>query len=251
MQETTMIRSFRSLAVVAALSFPFAVALAGDAGGAPNEAPKAAPAAGAATAATSAVDKLAMASQLAAWGRESKSPEALLAASQMLMEIPAEMRDAKHDSKAGDAAAAAQTKADEPAPTLDPVALQKEAATLAAAKGDKNLQKYVDSVVKAGTTGARGATGGPKYSVTKVSAGYTDVYNVEFRGGELAEIAISGDGDTDLDLYVYDEYGNYIGSDTGSTDTAYVSWTPRWTGNFRIEVKNNGYVYNQYVVISN
>jgi len=245
-------RIVRTIAIAALVALPFGAALAGDAGGAPNEAPKAAPAAGTAAASQqSAVEKVELATSLAAWGRDAKSPEALLTAAQIMAEVPAEMRDAKHDSKPGDAVVAAGQKADEPAPTLDPVALQKEAASLAASKGNKDLQKYVDGVVKAGVTGSRGATGGPKYSVSKVSASTTDVYNIEFRGGELAEVAISGDGDTDVDLYVYDEYGNYIGSDTGSTDTAYVSWTPRWTGNFRIEVKNNGYVYNQYVIITN
>ena len=41
----------------------------------------------------------------------------------------------------GDAAAAPQEKADEAAPTPDPVALQKEALTLAQAKGNNALTK--------------------------------------------------------------------------------------------------------------
>ena len=35
-----------------------------------------------------------------------------------------------------------------------------------------------------------------------------DLYKIAFRGGEVARAAVSGDGDTRLDLYVYDENGN-------------------------------------------
>ena len=59
-------------------------------------------------------------------------------------------------------------------------------------------------------------------------------------------VAILGDGDTDLDLYVYDENGNEIVSDTDGTDQCYVSWYPKWAGQFRIEIKNLGRVSNQY-----
>lgn len=239
----------RTIALAALLAAPFAVSLAGEAGGAPNEAPKAEKAAEGADA-SSAVGKLGLATELASWGRQAKSPEALLAAAQIMAEIPPELAaDYKAESKGeGDAGG---TRPDAAAPSMDPTALVTEAQGIAKAKGDKNLQKYVDAVAKAGFTGTRGASGGPKYAVGKASGGYTDVYNVTMRGGELAEVAIAGDGYTDLDLYVYDEYGNFIAKDTGSTDTAYVSWTPRWTGPFKVEVINRGRVYNQYVLITN
>ena len=96
-----------------------------------------------------------------------------------------------------------------------------------------------------------GATEGPQVASTQVMAQSTDTFTTSFRGNELASIAISGDGDTDLDLYVYDENGNLIASDLGSTDQAVVSFTPAWTGPFRIEVKNRGYVYNNYAIVTN
>lgn len=100
-------------------------------------------------------------------------------------------------------------------------------------------------------TALAGAVGGPKYSSTQVNAGATDVFEVSFAAGEAATVLISGDGDTDLDLYVYDENGNLVASDTSSSDSASVSWTPLWTGAFRVEVKNLGNVYNRYVVMTN
>jgi hypothetical protein len=234
------------ISTFALLALPM-FALAGESGGAPNEGQKEA---AAKAAGDSQVEKVALATTLVQWGRSSNSAEALMAAAQIMMEVPAEGQDKKKESKAGSATAA--EKADEAPPTLDPAALAKEALDIAKKEGDKNLAKSIEAQIKAAAGGAsRGAVGGPKYGVTKIMAGYTDVYVVEYRGGELAEIAISGDGDTDLDIYVYDENGNFIGSDTGSQDTGYVSWYPKWTGPFRVEVVNRGSVYNQYVMVTN
>jgi hypothetical protein len=95
-----------------------------------------------------------------------------------------------------------------------------------------------------------GAANGPNFTSTQVLANSTDVFHVTFSGGSQATVAISGDGDTDLDLYVYDENGNLVASDLSTSDTAAVSWTPAWTGDFRIEVKNRGSVYNAYSILT-
>lgn len=96
-----------------------------------------------------------------------------------------------------------------------------------------------------------GANGGPKATNETVLSGETDSYVITFNGGELARIAVKGDGDTDLDLYVYDENGNLIASDTDNTDCCLVSWTPRWTGKFTVRVVNRGNVYNNYRIATN
>ena len=85
----------------------------------------------------------------------------------------------------------------------------------------------------------------------RVAAGHTDVYDLPFQGGTEAIVYIEGDGDTDLDLYVYDQNGNRICSDTDYTDQLICSWTPRWTGNFRIKVVNRGNVWNEYGFVTN
>lgn len=74
---------------------------------------------------------------------------------------------------------------------------------------------------------------------------------ITLEGGELASILIKGDGDTDLDLYLYDENGNLIEKDDDNSDTCLVSFTPKWTGTFKIIVKNHGSVYNNYILSSN
>ena len=128
---------------------------------------------------------------------------------------------------------------------LDPAKLLADAK--AKAGDDGVLLALIDDV----NSNVRGAVGGPKYNISSVSAGGTDVYNITFRAGELAIVTVIGDGDTDLDLYVYDNNGNLIARDADYTDDCIVTFTPRWTGNFRIKIVNRGRVYNRYVLRTN
>ena len=80
----------------------------------------------------------------------------------------------------------------------------------------------------------------------RVNAYSSNRYKFTFLGGEKAEILVWGDGDTDLDLFVYDSAGNLIVKDIGYTDTCYVQWTPSRTETFTIEIKNLGNVWNAY-----
>lgn len=80
----------------------------------------------------------------------------------------------------------------------------------------------------------------------RVKARSTDRYTHRFYSGETVYIGVRGDGDTDLDLYVYDENGNLIDSDTDSGDDCLCIFTPKWTGRFTIMVKNLGDIYNEY-----
>lgn len=133
-------------------------------------------------------------------------------------------------------------------------------------KGNVSLDPaklLADAKVKAGEDGVlqaliaevqsqvRGATTGPKYSSTYVKAKGTDVYRISFRAGQTAIVTVIGDGDTDLDLYVYDENGNLIDKDVDYSDDCVVTFTPRWTGVFVIKVVNRGNVYNSYVMRTN
>ena len=97
----------------------------------------------------------------------------------------------------------------------------------------------------------RGVVGGPKRTVEVVEPLGADVYTFTFRGGEVARAAVSGDGDTRLDLYVYDDNGNLITSQVGPGDDCLASWVPRWTGVFVIKVVNRGLLQNRYVILTN
>jgi hypothetical protein len=91
-----------------------------------------------------------------------------------------------------------------------------------------------------------GAVGLPVSHPDRVDAYSVNTYYIEFYGGEYAEVAIVGDGDTDLDLFIYDENGNFIGSGETYSDVEVVGFNPRWTGTFRVEVHNFGDVYNEF-----
>lgn len=191
----------------------------------------------------------ALAAQLVQWARANGSPEGLIAAAQIA--TANQSQDAAAE-KTSEGAAEEGEQGEGAATTLDADALLAEADALAKGSGAKHLSKHVRALQSSGlSTGSRGDVTGPNHHYDSVNARTTDVYNVTFAGGQLAEVAISGDGDTDLDLYVYDEYGNLIVSSTSYGDDEYVSWYPRWTGNFTVRVENLGGVYNAYLLVTN
>jgi hypothetical protein len=99
--------------------------------------------------------------------------------------------------------------------------------------------------------GARGRIGGPSRTLSRLRGGYTDVWTIPFYGGLLAEVAVLGDGDSDLDVIITDENGNTICVDRSFSDKVYCSWTPRWNGYFYVTVMNMGRVRNSYYLLTN
>lgn len=117
---------------------------------------------------------------------------------------------------------------------------------------DKVVLAYVNQVEKSLKSGStRGAVGGPKGQRDRVYGKDINAYQVKFWANELAEVCVSGDGDTDLDLYVYDANGNLIGRDDDYSDECVVRWVPAWTGTFVIKVVNRGALYNDFAIWTN
>jgi hypothetical protein len=96
-----------------------------------------------------------------------------------------------------------------------------------------------------------GSVKGPGRDVFTIPAYGRVTYYGQFRGGELAEVVLDGDGSTDLDIYIYDENNNMIVRGIGPTDYERVTWRPRWTGRFRIVVVNLGNRPNTYILRTN
>lgn len=119
------------------------------------------------------------------------------------------------------------------------------------ANGDPNLLALIENIDAEAKGSHRGSVNGPSRHYDTVAANSTDTYNISFVAGELAEILVSGDGDTDLDLYVYDSNGNLIEKDADYSDDCYVRWVPKWTGRFIVKVVNRGPLYNRYVIMTN
>ncbi len=194
------------------------------------------------------VEAIRVAGELAHYGQTNQSATALIEAANILASTPRVELDAQLE-------ASTQTenegeKAEKRA--FDATALLEEAKDLA--DDDEHLLALIANVenkIAAQAEGTRGATGGAKYTCATVYAGQTDTYRQSFYGGSFAEIAVIGDGDTDLDLFVYDENGNLIVRDDTYSGDCYVSFNPRWTGLFIIKVVNRGRVYNNYCLATN
>lgn len=187
-----------------------------------------------------------LANEVLRYGYENKSTLALLDALQIFSENPTQALNTTKDGPTVDESAADGKKAK--------VAFDYE-TVLADAKrfadGDPNLLTLIDNIDAEAKGAQRGAVNGPSRHYDSVNGNSTDTYNISFVANELAEILVSGDGDTDLDLYVYDSNGNLIASDTDYTDDCYVRWVPKWTGRFIVKIVNRGPVYNRYVILTN
>lgn len=128
--------------------------------------------------------------------------------------------------------------------SYDPKQILKDAKKYAGK--DKTLLALADQVEKSMGTPHRGSVVGANTIRDCVEGNTTDIWKCRFRGGEVARVIVVGDGDTDLDLYIYDENNNLIAQDIDYTDNCVCSWTPMWTGTFTIKIKNRGNILNCY-----
>jgi hypothetical protein len=104
----------------------------------------------------------------------------------------------------------------------------------------------------AGTTGVAQAdpTVGRFARIDVAPAHGTVAWNMTFRGNETTRIRISGDGDTCLELRVYNQFGKLVISDTvGFGDDRGVLVFPFKTAEYKIEVRNIGRVPNRFAIV--
>ena len=62
----------------------------------------------------------------------------------------------------------------------------------------------------------------------------------------ITSVIVDGDGDTDLDCWVYDRFGSLLGSDTDNTDLCIIGFRLASSGDLTIRIRNYGAVYNEY-----
>jgi hypothetical protein len=180
-----------------------------------------------------------MASDLLAFGRDTKDPLVLIIAARITKALGGTEVDLKPDGRA----AGSPQKLGQPV-SADSILV--EARDLA--KGEKITNLLIDETA---AMGVAGRVGQPKTHQDTVQPGATDVYSVVFSGGQLAEAGIAGDGSGDLDLLVYDENDHLVCRSTGSSDREYCRWWPRWTGPFRVDIQNLGTAANLYRIAMN
>lgn len=195
---------------------------------------------------SSSLSSLRLASDLVKYGYAQQSALPLIEALQIMNENPTQPLKAE---RTGEDADTSNKEGKSSLISLDYNKILADAKEFAA--DDELLSKLLAQIETDGQSSSRGAVNGPSRHYDTVKGNCTDTYQVSFIANYLAEIAISGDGDTDLDLYVYDSNGNLIASDTDYSDDCYVSWVPKWTGRFVVKVVNRGPVYNRYVILTN
>lgn len=187
-----------------------------------------------------------LANQVLRYGYENKSTLALLDALQILSENPTQALNA---TKEGVAVDDSKKEGKKTMVSFDYDSVLAEAKAFA--DGDPNLLALIDNIDSEAKGAQRGNINGPSRDYAAVNGNSYMDYTVSFVANQLAEILVSGDGDTDLDLYVFDSNGNSIASDTNYSDDCYVRWVPAWTGRYTVRIVNRGPVYNRFVILTN
>ena len=184
------------------------------------------------------MENIGLAHRLGVYGQRSRQPLPLIAAADILLAHP--------------------TRPLGPTPArLDTVgAVLPDAARMLAsarsyASGNDRLLALLPALERRAGSVTRGASSGPRQLSAAVAPAASEEHTVEFRGAEPAIVHVSGDGDSDLDLFVYDEAGQLVASATGPGDQCVVHWRPERQARFRIEVRNVGPAANQYWLTTN
>lgn len=215
-----------------------------------------------------AIAQASLAAQLALEGQKRQSPILLLAAAELLGDLKQGARTpeaVKISAQNGGAPAKPAAEAEQ-----KPLPLKMNALVEAArkyAQNDTQLKALIDARAEAG--GSRGIIYSQGKDMPKIDFRGTtfvclkqDGYlapgdtltlsNVIFEGRKPAVVAAIGDGNGDLDMWVYDENTDgLIGKDTDSTSNCVVNWTPRYEGPFRIRVANVGRLPERYYILVN
>jgi hypothetical protein len=244
-----MIKQTKLAAAVAAIAL-FGSAALGFAADAPATQPAvwAPPAAPTATDDACGVDTITLAQDLAAWGRANHNPSALAMASRIMATVPSKpWNDAKKDADGKDTAlGSAEHRVTY---EMTPAALHAEAEAMAGTNAQEKAA--IAGIDAASGTTSRGAVIGIIRHEDEVSASSNDTYHIAFKGGELADIAIIGDGHTPLDLVVTDAAGNIVAQDSNGADRDHVAFTPAQTQTYEIKIKNSGAMPNAYTLYTN
>lgn len=192
---------------------------------------------------TRAVDVVALAADLAEHGYSTSSPLSLLTAAELLMQASPSPLSGKQGTT--NPSVTAKSGA---AVRFDPRAMI--SAALSMADGNANVSALGSQLQNQFASGPKGAIGGPRSTTDRVLANTTDIWEINFRGGERGSIRVVGDRDTDLDCYVYSS-GTLVAYDNDLTDYCILDWYQSSSGTIRLEIRNLGSVYNQYILSTN
>ena len=188
-------------------------------------------------AAVSAMSNMALAQRLATVGVETGDPIILIAAARLAGGVAGSPSDLTPRD--------GQASATNESPSLHSADEMLVAATAFAQGRDDILGLIEDAAAET----SRGSVYGSGYYDGYISGGDNLYYDEAFYGGEQAIITLQGHNPSDIDLWVYDEYGNLICSSTGYSSNESCTFTPRWTGEFTVRVENEGHARGTYFTL--
>lgn len=195
-----------------------------------------------------ALGDLDLATRLIEFGDRENDPMALLIGARIIKRTePPPAVEATPETRTDPDAPDEEAKDTTAGDPLAPDRLLARARELAAGRDD--ILELIQDVEEEGSRWVEYTAYGTAEGVYRVSAYSTDVFRITFRGGHTAAVLIQGDGDTDLDLYIYDRHGNLICVSDTFTDREFCRWGPRRTADYIIEVVNLGPVWNEYRII--
>jgi hypothetical protein len=181
-----------------------------------------------------AVAQMQMAYQVADYARRTNDATAMVVAARMLAEVPTRTAAIKGTLKGG----RASDKQAKPAVTV--ASLLAEAEILA--HGDPSV---LAEIARLRGAAARGQSFQPVPEAdVRIPARSSYSWEGVAHAGQELIIAAIGDGDTDIDLMVYDAKGRLICQDNNIGYYPVCRFTPLWNGRFRVVVLNRGDVYS-------
>jgi hypothetical protein len=183
------------------------------------------------------VVNLALAGEMAAYGRDNQSPLSLSAAAEIIASIGVKEQALEKATEGGEADGA-ETPSPAAAEETDARALFAEAAAMAKEQNNYALAELIEKQAKA-SVGARQRIGGALKHTDTVKANGADIYTMKFNGQESAVVMANSPDGTDIDLEIYDQTGDLVARDNAFNNRPMVTWTPRWTGPFKVRIKNN------------
>lgn len=98
---------------------------------------------------------------------------------------------------------------------------------------------------------AFGPLGVARVSPSTLASRGVDLWEIPLFGASYAELAVLGDGRSNLDVTVTDQNGNTVCLDVGATDRVFCDFTPAWNGYFTVRVENVGDGDNSYHLLMN
>jgi hypothetical protein len=117
------------------------------------------------------------------------------------------------------------------------------------AEDDEALLGLIEDLRAEGT---KGVASGPVYNIGNLGRGKSDTYrNIDFKGGEYAEVYVEAQSSVDLNLSVTDAQGRLVCADTDVSHIAYCGWRPDAAGAFTLSVQNKGGSGTGYALMTN